>query len=115
LVVGKVDLALTVDQQNRQDLAHLKILLLCVRGFLRELLAQVEQGNVPVKAWLGAVNRLLKLAKTKLGRQAAKKLGVQWSEVLPMTEILLSSNAKITLFREKQLLARPIASNGFCR
>ena len=72
-----------------------------MRGFLRELLMQVEQGNVPVKGWLGAVNRLFKLAKTKHGRRAAQKYAFNWSDVLPLAEIHQSKNAKITLFREK--------------
>ena len=103
LLACKVELALTVSQQKRQDAVHLKILLRCVRGFLRELLMQVEQGNVPVKGWLGAVNRLFKLAKTKHGRRAAQKYAFNWSDVLPLAEIYQSKNAKIRLFREKQL------------
>lgn len=105
LLACKIELALTVSQQKRQDVEHLKILPPCVRGFLRELLRQVEQGNVPVKGWLGAVNRLAKLSKTTHGRQVAKKFAVTWSELLPLPEIHASQNGKIALFREKQLPA----------
>jgi hypothetical protein len=74
-----------------------------VRGFLRELLKQVEEGNVPVRGWLGAVNRLMKLARTTHGRKVAKKFAVEWPKLLPLPEIHSSRNEKIVLFREKQL------------
>ena len=105
LLACKVELALTVPQQKRQDVVHVKILLRCVRGFLRELLMQVDQGNIPAKGWLGAVNRLFKLAKSKHGQRSAKMFTFIWSEVLPLLEIKQSQNSKIALFREKQLSA----------
>ena len=103
LLACKIELALTVSQKNRQDVEHLQILVLCVRGFLRELLKQVEEGNVPVRGWLGAINRLMKLARTTHGRKVAKKFEFEWPKLLPLAEIYASRNEKIILFREKQL------------
>jgi hypothetical protein len=103
LLICKVNLALAVDQKNRQDVPHLKIMFLCVRGFLRELLRAVEQENLSPKGWLGAVNKLHELAKSKRGRHAAKKFGIHWPGVLPLPEIAAAKNEKIISFREKQL------------
>lgn len=110
LLVCKVNLALTVSQENRQDIEHLKILCFCVRGFLREVLREVELGNIPAKGWLGAVNKVMKLAKSTHGRKAAKQFEITWSEIPPRAEIAGSQNEKITQFREKQL-ARGFGSN----
>ena len=101
-----MELALTVSQQKRQDVEHLKILFFCVRGFLREWLQEVERGRIPAKGWLGAVNRLLKMSKSTHGRKAAAKFGLPWREIFPLAEIAEASNQKILLFREKQLAAR---------
>ena len=106
LLICKVELALTVSQQKRQDVEHLKILFFCVRGFLREWLQEVEGGRIPAKGWLGAVNRLLKMSKSTHGRKAAAKFGLTWREIFPLAEIAKASNQKILLFREKQLAAR---------
>lgn len=106
LLICKIELALTVSQAKRQDVEHLKILRFCVRGFLRELLLEVEHGNVPAKAWLGAVNRLSKLTKSTHGRRAAKQFGVEWLELLPQSEIARCTDGKISLFREKQLAGK---------
>jgi hypothetical protein len=103
LLLCKVNLALTVSQENRQDVEHLRILVFCVRGFLRELLQAAEQDKILVKGWLGAVNKLSKLAKSTHGRKTSKKLGIRWPEILPLAEIAIVKNDKIISFREKQL------------
>lgn len=103
LLVCKMNLTLTVSQEKRQDLEHLKILFYCVRGFLREFLLEADRGNIPAKGWLGAVNRVMKLAKSTRGRKAAKKAEIRWPEILPLAEIAKSQHEKITMFREKQL------------
>jgi hypothetical protein len=103
LLVCKVNLALTVSQEKRQDVEHLKILIICVRGFLREVLQEVERGTIPAKGWLGAVNKLMKLARSAHGRNSARKFEVVWSDMLPQTEIARCKNEKIVSFREKQL------------
>ena len=102
LLLCKVNLALTVPQEKRQDIEHLKILIFCVRGFLRDALQTVESGNAPAKGWLGAVNKLAKLAKSTQGRKAAGKFEIRWSEILPLPEISKAKNDKIISFREKQ-------------
>lgn len=103
LLVCKVELALTVSQQKRQDVEHLRILFLCVRGFLREWLREVEAERLPAKGWLGAVNRLFKLAKSTHGKKAAKKFGMEWRDILPLEEIALATDSKISTFREKKI------------
>jgi hypothetical protein len=52
LLACKLELAATVSQEKRRDVAHLKILLSCVRAFLGELLQQVELGQLPARDWL---------------------------------------------------------------
>ncbi len=106
LLVCKVELALTVSQQKRQDVEHLKILFLCVRGFLREWLREVEAQRLPAKGWLGAVNRLFKLSKSAHGKKAAKKFELAWADILPQKEIALATDRKISMFREKQIDAK---------
>ena len=110
LLLCKVNLALTVSQEDRQDVAHLKILIYCVRGFLREALREVERGHAPAKGWLGAVNKLAKLTKSTHGQKAAAKFAIQWPKILPLAEIANCKNEKIASFREKQL-ARAFGSN----
>lgn len=103
LLIGKVELALTIPQAKRRDEEHVRMLVPCVRGFLREFLAEVEQGRLPAKGWLGAVTKIIELSTSTRGRKAGRKLGIDWRLILPLSEINRSGHAKIVQFREKQL------------
>lgn len=103
LLTCKLDLALTADQTGRRDTDHVRILMLCTRAFLRETLRGVAEGELPVRGWLGAVERVLKLAESKRGRKAARKLELNWRQVLPETEITASRNRQVVRFRQQRL------------
>jgi hypothetical protein len=102
LVSAKLTSATSVSQEDRQDVTHLKIMILCARGFLRELLGAIEKGEIPPAGWLGAVNTLHKLETSRAGRRVIKDHGVDWS-YLPIQEISNAKNPKIVSFREIQL------------
>jgi hypothetical protein len=102
LTACKLELAFTVSQEKRRDLIHLRIMIPCVRGFMRELLADVESGSQSAKGFSGAANAMWKLATSARGQRVTREHGIRWS-FLPVNEILSSQNSKITRFREMQL------------
>jgi len=103
LLACKLELAAKVSQEKRKDVTHLKILLPCVRCFLGELLVQVEHGELPAKDWLKITNQVLKLTHTNRALKLARKHEINWTEILPLTEIAKSRDEKIRRFREQQL------------
>ena len=103
LLACKLELVASVAQEKRRDVAHLKILVPCVRAFLDEFLQQVERGEIPARHCLGAVNQVLKLTTDKRGRKVASQRQINWQEILPLTTIARSQNEKIRRFREQQL------------
>lgn len=103
LLACKLELAATVSQKGRQDVAHLKILLPCIRAFLDELLQQVDLGQLPAKDWLKIVNQVLKLTTNHRARRIADKYHINWPDILPLLAIAKSQNEKIRHFQEKQL------------
>lgn len=104
LLSCKLHLALHVDQEERRDVEHLRIMLVCVRAFLRETLRGVEAGALPARGWLGAVERVLKLAESNCGKKVVRALGVDWAQALPLTEIAASGHRAAMRFREKRLV-----------
>ncbi len=104
LLCCKLYLTVKVDQKERRDVEHLRIMLLCVRAFLRETLRGVETGALPARGWLGAVERVLKLAESSRGKKAVPTLGVDWTQALPLTEIAASGHRTARQFREKRLV-----------
>jgi len=103
LLKCKLDLALTVDQTGRRDAEHVQILVICARAFLCESLRGVESDALPARGWLGAMERVLKLAESTHGRKATHRLNVDWLQVLPEAEIASSQHRMIVQFREKRL------------
>jgi hypothetical protein len=63
----------------------------------------VETGELPGRGWLGATERVLKLAESKIGRRAAVTLIFSWPQVLPEKEIANASRPLMVQFREKRL------------
>ena len=103
LLYCKTYLAVKVDQTNRRDVDHLRIMVICVRAFLRETLSGVEANDLPARGWLGALERVLKLAETSLGRKAASKLSISWAHALPEDEIHSSTHPAAVQVRQKRL------------
>jgi hypothetical protein len=112
LLACKLELVATVPQEKRRDVAHLKILLPCVRAFLGELLQQVELGQLPARDWLKIANQVLKLTTNHRTRTIASKHQINWPEILPLTAIAKSQHEKIRRFREQQLEQGYRKSNG---
>jgi len=103
LLACKLELVASVPQEKRRDVAHLKMLVPCVRAFLHEFLEQVEIGQLPVRGWLGAANQVLKLTTSVRARKIAVKHQIAWKNILPLTAIAKSRNEKIGRFQEQQL------------
>ena len=60
LLSCKVCLALKANQKERRDTEHMRMMVVCVRAFLRETLHDVESGQLAERGWLNAVERVLK-------------------------------------------------------
>jgi hypothetical protein len=103
LLACKLELAARVSQEKRRDVAHLRILLPCVRAFLGEFLQRVELGHIPARHWLSAANQVLKLTSTNRARNIASKHQINWPEILPLTAIAHCRDEKIRRFQEHQL------------
>ncbi|MGD0262738.1 MAG: hypothetical protein ABSD29_23475 [Verrucomicrobiota bacterium] len=103
LLACKLELVATVSQEKRRDVAHLKILLPCVRAFLGELLRQAELGQLPARDWLKVANQVLKLTTNHRARKIASKHQLNWPDILPLSAIAKSQHEKIRRFQEQQL------------
>jgi hypothetical protein len=103
LLIVKTNLAITLDQKERRDAEHLRILILCTRAFLRETLTGVEADTLPARGWLGAVERVLKLAESSVGKKASRKLDVDWRMALPEKEIATAKHRLVGQFRSVRL------------
>jgi hypothetical protein len=103
LLICKANLALTVNQNQRRDVEHLRIMIICTRAFLRETLRGVTAGELSARGWLGAVERVLKLAESAIGKKAVRKFSIDWRLALPEKEIASSNQRLVVQLRQKRL------------
>jgi hypothetical protein len=105
LLRSKAHLARRVAQSDRQDVNHLHIMVICVRAFLREVLAAVEKGALPPRDWLNIVKDLLSFTESDLGTKVARLHGLDWSVILPELQTASVFSASIRTFYEKRVPA----------
>ena len=98
LFASKLKLYATVPQNDRQDARHLRILLLCVRCFLGELLEELDLGTLRSRHWLNLVGFVLKITSTKSAERIASELGLAWRDVLPWEAMAASKDPKVMQF-----------------
>jgi hypothetical protein len=103
LLCAKAHLALKLAQEERRDGEHLAIMVLCVRAFLRSALGKVEGQTMPVRGWLAAAERVLAISESATGAKAARRLGIDWRQAIPLPEIQRAKDRRIISFREKRL------------
>ena len=89
--------------QERQDVRHLKMVILCVRGFLRELIAQVENNKLSARDCINLLEETLTIATSRAAADTKKKFGVVWDMVLPLESLESASNPKLKNFFGKRL------------
>lgn len=103
LLYSKAHCALKYDQKDRQDVSHVRILIPCVRAFLKEGLAQGESDVILVRGMVSAMERAMKLAQSQKGRRLAERHGIRWEGLLPIKNIEDSTNSRLRGFRERRL------------
>jgi hypothetical protein len=103
LLACKLELVVTVSQEKRRDVHHLRILVPCVRAFIEKLLCQVELGQLPARDWLKVANQVLKLTTNQRARRIGRRHQIKWDEILPLIAIAKSQDEKIKRFQDQQL------------
>jgi hypothetical protein len=102
LLACKLELVAKIPQKNRQDVAHLRILVPCVREFLAELLEQVTLVQLSSRDWLKVTQRVLKLTRNSRTLKLGRKHGINWVEILPLAAVAKCADQRIRRFYELQ-------------
>jgi hypothetical protein len=95
--------SVTLDQDSRNDVNHIRIMIECSREFITDILGEAEQGHITQR---GAVNFLEELLETVTSRHATMaeqrwKLGL--GSIWPRDELEASGLQKILRFAQHRL------------
>jgi hypothetical protein len=91
-----------LDQEKRHDLKHLKVLLLCNRALLRDVLAQAERGQISERAAVNPLEALFQFTQTEIAQQAAAKYNVNWADAFPVKELLATRLPRVQSFMQQR-------------
>lgn len=103
LLLAKIHNAAHLPQQTRQDVKHVKMMLHAVRGFLSEVIAEVEAGKLSERAGVDSLERVLQILNTRETKKVTSKHDIRWTDAFPLTELAASSKAKLKNFSQKHL------------
>ena len=106
LLKAKVEAAVHLPQdlpgQERQDARHLKMMVICVRCFLTEVVGQVEAGKLAARDCLNLLEETLEIAAGRTGRMARKKYDITWESAVPLAALQAATNNKLQNFVTKR-------------
>jgi len=88
---------------ERQDEKHMRMLVLCVCAFLRELISGVTKGNVLARDCLTFHQDFCEFALTRTAQKAVMMYAVDWALAIPMKELNKCHDPKMKSFAQKQL------------
>jgi hypothetical protein len=103
-----------INQEKRQDHRQVKIMILCCRAFLRDVIEQAESGKITEGAARAPFEALLKWSKSVTAHKAASIHALRWSDAFPLTELQRSFVPSLQQFLRKYqragIQARPTDS-----
>lgn len=92
-----------ITKEGRHDLEQLLALVVCVRAYLKMLLNFSGEDHTRLRGALKLIEQVLRFTELPAGRKTAEKCGVDWSQILPHTDIAASAQAELIRLREKRL------------
>ena len=89
-----------IQQEGRQDVKHARMMLLCVRAFMTELLENCRSGFVGERAVVNLLEEIRDVISSQNAEKASELWGFDFSAVWPMEELGKAGNGKIARWME---------------
>lgn len=89
-----------IGQEGRQDVKHARIMLLCVRAFIKELLENCRSGLIGERAVINLFGEIWEIVSSPQAERAASLWSFDFSTVWPMEKLKASGGEKIVRWLE---------------
>lgn len=89
-----------IDQKGRQDVKHVKMMLLCVRAFVLELLGNFQSGLLGERAVVNFLGELWEIIGSAEAAKAAQLWNLDLSAVWPLEVLMTIEDGKIARWIE---------------
>ncbi len=92
-----------IRKEGRRDKEQFLVMVAVVRAYLRQIVKQCRQGELPLRAFFSTLERVLSFAESPAGRKVAQAIGLNWNLILPQPEIDTAVESEMAALREKRL------------
>ena len=92
-----------IKQDGRQDVKHTKMMLICVRAFILELLENHQGGLIGERPVVNLLEEIREVMSSPNAEKAANLWGIDFREVWPREELKASGGEKVARWLEHRL------------
>jgi hypothetical protein len=100
---AKIANAADLDQSNRQDIKHVKIMKLCAREFAVDMIVQGDQGKISERLAINYLEDLRETIASSKAKSVTRKWDILFENVMPIEAIRQSTMAKVRNFARFRL------------
>jgi hypothetical protein len=93
-----------ITQEGRQDVKHTRMMLICVRAFILELLENHRGGLLGERPVVNLLEEIREVVSSQNAERVAKLWGIDFREVWPMEELKTSGGEKVARWLEHRLV-----------
>ena len=100
---AKIENAADINQEGRNDVKHVRMMILCMRAFIAEFVGFVGEGQVSGRALVNLLEETFAIISGPKAVKAATLWGFDFSGVWPMEELKTSGGEKVARWLEHRL------------
>ncbi len=96
ILKAKLANSATIPQNGRQDVKHARMMLVCVRGFVEEVLQEVRDGALAERTAVNLFQEIYEVVNSPAAAQAAGKWDLDLASVWPIELLRDPATPKVT-------------------
>lgn len=96
-----------IDQEGRQDVKHARMMMLCTRAFVDELLLKCRAGKINERAFINVLDEIREVTSTRESIKAANLWGFDYANIWPFDDLTQFPDGKITRWLEHRFPENP--------
>jgi hypothetical protein len=102
---AKIENSATIDQEGRNDVKHVAMMIRCNRAFIRELLESAREEQVTQRQVVNVLEEVRSIILSPMAVRATALWGFDFTAVWPMDELAGCGMEKIEKFTRMRLMA----------
>ena len=103
ILKAKLANAATIPQDGRQDVKHTLMMLICVRGFIEEVLQGVRAGALSERAAVNLFEEIFEIVRSPVAEQASTQWNLDLGSIWPLSFLRDPANPKVARWAEHRL------------